>query len=548
VSTDIETDGVVARVAQALWGQPLRVERMLRHAGGPARAVITGDEAGGRVLHLPPLDGAPRDHALAVAAHAAAHLRFGDAAQSRAGLKPVQQALRGVLEDARVEWLALQELPGLRAVWWPYHSGPAAPRGSGFEDLLARLSACLLNTAHHDPHPWIARAKALFFDAGGHTLALRSADDVRRAASVLGHDIGQMRLPFNATTYAVHATCRDDNSHLWLPDASLPPSDAVLALSTGPASAGEAPDAEAASAQAGEPEDAGTSPTAVHAEWDHRIRRYRADWCSVYTEPPPRALRLDSTGLQGPARRLAVRLAGLQGHLQRSGGRSAGGDALHHAALIDARLDQRAGRSTDPRIHRRQERPRPPLGVLLLLDASASTERDGALAHMQRAAVTAALALQRLGHRSAVWAFSSRGRHRVQMPCLKGWDDRLGHGAGLPAPQGQGSTRMGAALRHGLWLSAADARRHPGRQRVVVLLTDGELHDVDVHDPAYLPADLRRAGQEGARQGVAVRGLVFHPGTAQVLERALGRGQNTCLDGAEELPDALMRVLSDLAP
>jgi nitric oxide reductase activation protein len=215
--------------------------------------------------------------------------------------------------------------------------------------------------------------------------------------------------------------------------------------------------------------------------------------------------------------------------------------------LIDARLDQRAGHPPDPRIHHRQHRPRPPLAVLLLLDASASTAREGALAHMQRAAVTAALALQRLGHRSAVWAFSSQGRHRVQMPCLKAWDDTL-DGARLPALHGEGSTRMGAALRHGLRLSADDARRHPGRQRVIVLLTDGELHDVDVHDPAYLPADLRRAGREAAQRGVAVRSLVFSPGTVRVLDRALGRGQGQCLGGAQDLPGALLRVLSDLAP
>jgi nitric oxide reductase NorD protein len=537
---------LIASVVQALWGQPMRVETMVQARSDGARAVITDDPQHGRVLHLPPMGEAALHDAMAVAAHAAAHARFGAAPQPRTGLKPVQQALRGVLEDARVEWLAMQELPGLRRVWWPFHSGPAAPRGNGFEDLLARLSACLLDPAHVDPHPWIARVKALFFDTDGHTLALRSGDDVRRAASVLGHDIGQMRLPFNARTYAVHAAYRDDNSHLWLPDHSLPPSDAVLALAAGPAGAGEAPDAEACAARDSEPETAGTAPTAVHAEWDHRIRRYRAGWCSVYADMPPRAVRLDSAGMQGPARRLANRLAGLQGRLQRSGGRTAGGDALHHAALIDARLDQRAGRPPDPRIHHLQHRPRPPLAVLLLLDASASTARDGAFVHMQRAAVTAALALQRLGHRSAVWAFSSQGRHRVQMPCLKDWGETIAR-AGLPALRGEGSTRMGAALRHGLWLTAADARRHPGRRRVVVLLTDGELHDVDVHDPAYLPADLQRAGQEGARQGVAVRGLVFHPGTTQVLERALGRGRSQCLDAVEALPGALMRLLSDLA-
>lgn len=556
MSTD--TDGVIATVAQALWGQPLRVERMAQARGEGARGVITVDADQARVLHLPPEDATAPGGALALASHAAAHARFGGGPQSRAGLKPVQQALCGVLEDARVEWLALQELPGLRAVWWPYHAGPAARRGSGFEDLLARLSACLLDPAHDDPHPWIARVKASFFAADGRTLALRSADEVRRLASVLGHDIGQMRLPFNARTYAVHAAYRDDNSHLWLPDDSLPPSDAVLALAAAPPGAGEEPEGDGASAvlQDNEPEPVGAAPAAVYAEWDHRIRRYRADWCSVYAAPPPppRAKRLDTTGLQGPARRLATRLAGVRGRPECGGARAPTGEQLHHGALVDARLDLRAGRPPDPRIYHRPHRPGPPLAVLLLLDASASTARPGAqagggpaLAQMQRSAVTAALALQRLGHRSAVWAFSSQGRHRVQMPCLKAWGDTL-DGASLPALQGEGSTRMGAALRHGLRLSADDARRHPGRQRVIVLLTDGELHDVDVHDQAYLPADLQRAGREAAQRGVAVRSLVFSPGTARVLDRALGRGHGQCLDSADDLPGALLRALSDLAP
>jgi nitric oxide reductase activation protein len=232
----------------------------------------------------------------------------------------------------------------------------------------------------------------------------------------------------------------------------------------------------------------------------------------------------------------------LQGRPQRAGGRAPDGDHLHHAALVDAGLDLRVGRAPDPRVYLRLARPCPPLAVLLLLDASAST-RGTAFAQMQRAAVTAALALQRLGHRTALWAFSSQGRHRVRMPCLKAWGDTVAR-ANPPLLQAEGSTRMGAALRHGLQLSAEDARRHPGHRRVIVLLTDGELHDIDVHDPHYLPADLRRAGLEADRQGVAVRSLVFSPGTAEALDHALGAGRSQSMRGASELPRALARVLS----
>jgi uncharacterized protein YegL len=475
---------------------------------------------------------------LATAAHASAHLRFGGEAQPRQGLKPVQQALLGVLEDARVEWLAMQELPGLRAVWWSFHADAAALRGAGFEDLLARLSASLLDPLHDDPHAWVARVRRMVFEPDGHTLALRTPAQVRHAASLLGNDIGQMRLPFNARTYTVHARYRDDNTHLWLPDASLPPSDTTLQADAAP------PTEEAPAAS---PEPAHTEPDAVHPEWDHRIGRYRARWCRVYGGDAPAGPPAWAPGaLAQGQHQLARRLAGIGGPWRHGSGRSTEGEELHHAALIDSALDLRGQRTPDPRVHRRLWRPTPPLAVLLLLDASASTARTGEgegelLVRLQRSAATVSLALQRLGHRSGLWAFSSQGRHRIDMPCLKHWNEDL---PALATLRGGGSTRLGAALRHALHLSELDARQHPGWRRVVVVLSDGEPHDIDVHDPDYLNADLQRAAREARALGVAVRALVFEPGDAGALGAALGRGNvRTCKTKAS-LPLALKGLLA----
>ncbi len=525
-------------MARALWGRPLHAIWQHGEPHADRRAVLTLEEALDPVLHLPTSDQAANDLPLAMAAHAAAHLRFGGEAQSRKGLKPVQQALLGVLEDARVEWLAQQELPGLRAVWWAFHDDAAALRGAGFEDLLARLSAKLLDPSHHDPHAWVARVQRMFFEPDGRTLALRTPAQVREAASLLGNDIGQMRLPFNARTYTVHARYRDDNTHLWLPDASLPPSDTTLQADAAP------PTEEAPAAS---PEPARTEPDAVHAEWDHRIGRYRPRWCSVYGGEPPGGPPAWAPGaLAHGQRQLVRRLAGIGGPWRRGSGRSAEGDELHHAALIDSALDLRGQRTPDPRIHRRPWRPTPPLAVLLLIDASASTGRGDAqgselLVRLQRSAATASLALQRLGHRSGLWAFSSQGRHRIDMPCLKHWDQDLPTFARL---HGGGSTRIGAALRHALQLCEGDARENPGWRRVVVLLTDGEPHDIDVHDPRYLSADLQRAAHEAGGRGVDVRALVFPPGDAFALEAALGRGRVRACATTASLPGALADLLA----
>lgn len=543
----------VPLLARALWGESLDVSPMPGADALTQRTVLSlprSDEPGGRwLLHLPQDDtGHATDWALAVACHAAAHRHFGGPAQPRRGLKPIQQVLLGVLEDARVEWLALQELPGLRAVWWPFHGGHAARRGNGFEDLLARLSASLLDPDQPEPHPWVARVRQLFFEADGRTLALCSAQAVREAASTLGHDIGQMRLPFNARTYRVHAAYRDDNSHLWLPDDSLPASDVSLTLDAEP------PRGEGGAAQAVDELPAPLEPDAVHAEWDHRIGRYRADWCSVFTSlPHPQPASFTAPASHGEARRLAHRLAALRGRAQRAGGRDHGGDTLHAAALVEAGVDQRLGRTPDPRIHQRLQRLPTPLAVLLLVDASRSTAGPGwegsrsVLHDMQASTLTTALALQTLGYRTAVSAFSSHGRHRVFMPCLQAWGEPV-KGRGLPVLASEGSTRLGAVLRHGLLLCRADAQQHPGWRRVVLLVTDGELHDVDVHDPAYLGADLQRALVEAARQGVGVGSLLWDGGTARAADPALDQATRHPVRDARGVAQGVVALLRALTP
>jgi len=535
-SDAVDAAGQVRRVARALWGRTVQTTVQVGEPRRDARSVLTLDALTEPVLHLPAGVSPHGDLPLAMAAHVAAHLRFGGKPQARSGLKPVQQVLLAVLEDARVEWLAMQELPGLRAVWWPFHADAAALQGAGFEVLLARLSAQLLDPAHEDPHAWVARVRRMFFEPDGHSLALKTPAQVREAASLLGNDIGQMRLPFNVRTYSVHARYRDDNSHLWIPDDALPPSDVPLQADAAPLTD------EASSAS---PQPMPTEPDAVHAEWDHRIGRYRPRWCSVYTGAPPSGPPAWAPGaLASGERRLARRLAGIGGVLRRSSARAVDGDELNPAALVDSALDLRSLRTPDPRIHRRSWRPMPPLAVLLLLDASASTEGNGGgevLARIQRTAATASLALQRLGHRCGLWAFSSQGRHRIDMPCLQHWDEAL---PAMGRLRGAGSTRMGAALRHALHLSAQDARDHPGWRRLVVLLTDGEPHDVDVHDPAYLPADLQRAAREARAQGVAVRALVFAPGELGPLARALGAGYVRRCDTPAGLPRAMAHLLA----
>lgn len=480
------------------------------------------------VLHLPPA--APADWP-AMVAHAAAHRRFGGPPQPRRGLKPVQQALLGVLEDARVEWLACAEWPGLRAWWRPHHEGEQARQGQGFDDLLARLSACLLDPDRHDPHPWIARVRQVFFERDGHTLALRTPQAVREAASRLGHDIGQMRLPFHPRSYRVHARYRDDNLHLWLPSGedrealTLPDH-----LQNPPDVPAPPPPRPPATWDLGE-------PVARYPEWDHRIGRYRPDWVTVHEHHGAAAAAPslhDDPGLR-PLLRQSRRWRPAWG---RGGGRDHEGEDLHPTALVEHALARRTGRPTDPRVWRRP-RPRPSsAGVLLLVDASVSTAAE--LGAWQLQVQQAARVIQHVGQHSAVWAFGSDGRHRVRLQCLKDWGERCETVAWGRLDSG-GSTRLGAVLRHAAVLCTRGMRRHGLETCTVLLLTDGELHDIDVHDSRYLAADLLQALRELRARGLRVQALL--PTPSPLLRRALGTSAYRSV-GADPWGPALAQALS----
>jgi len=438
-------------------------------------------------LHLPlnaPAHEAPGAWFQAAAAHAAAHLVFSQTRFDPVGLRPVTQAILGALEDARVEWLASRELPGLRRLWLPFHAVVVSDTPS-FEDLLRRLARSLLDLAHHDPHPWVIKARELFFvDDAGDMLALRQPDALRHAASLLGNDIGQMRLQFNARLYEVMPSYRDDNSCLWLADKQRADTEHEIA--------------------APPPAAAATAALQRHSypEWDRLVPMVRRDWCSV----------LDDTVVAPASRRPAPRRTRLMAQAE--------GDEFDLDALVDAAIARRSGQPLEPRVYRRRQTTRDMGSTLLLLDTSASTET--LLPAAREAALRAAASIERAGGECAIHSFCSDGRHAVHYSQLKAFGETLGPACieRLMRLRSRLSTRLGAALRHATRLIAL---RHAALRRVL-LLTDGRPHDVDVHDPHYLVEDARQAVREAARRGVLMQCVSLDAAAWKPLQRVFGPG------------------------
>jgi len=85
-----------------------------------------------------------KDFFRATLAHVLAHLQFTRETFSLGSLKPVQVALVSLVEDARVEQLAIGRFPGLRRFWLPFHLAEASGVVTA-PALFARLSRALLD-------------------------------------------------------------------------------------------------------------------------------------------------------------------------------------------------------------------------------------------------------------------------------------------------------------------------------------------------------------------------------------------------------------------
>jgi nitric oxide reductase NorD protein len=510
------------RYTSALWGGRFEV--------GCAQADAARSAFDGRSLLLPGLRDDPtnaeRDLAYARAAHAAAHTAFSGPPQAVGSLKPLQQVLVALFEDARVEALAMKRFPGLRRLWAPFHELRTPPsRLAPLGVMLARLSRALFDAAYADPDSWIQKARdafrALELEASG-------PQHARQLGNLLGNDLGQMRLPFDAGQYAVEPVYRDDHSGLW----QHPPLPAK-SVSPRPAQApGSAPEASSIT-------------THTYSEWDYVIARARPTFCEVNEQQLSRSVTSLSAN-QVPAA-IARRIHQILRRALRQPSRDqreSEGPVLDLAAAVDAAAERRAGGPGAPSVYRRPTRRSKPRSALLLLDLSESSNAplgDGSPAiDLVRACARLLCASSLPGLELAIDGFSSYGRRDVRYRCFKQFAEPPRAGLErLAQLSAAGSTRLGAALRH----ASARLKSRAPADKLLLVVTDADPADVDVYDARYLIEDARVAVEAARRAGVSVFACSF-PGGDPVVQRLIFGRQLAPLARLEDLPQRLQAAFS----
>jgi nitric oxide reductase NorD protein len=533
---------------RALWGRPIT----LRDADAPRASIVEGSVRLPRQFPAGAGDGGIALYR-AAATHAAAHLANSTRRFPLAKLRPIQVALVSLIEDARVESLAWRDMPGLRRLWLPFHTARPAVIPNAVS-LMARLARALIDPDYQDGDAWVAKGREMF-EAESDRLGDPSIS--RAIGTLLGNDLGQMRMQFDARRYLVEPAYRDDNMFLWdfSPDAAAPQIETAapaedLALANTPGSGSDGAPKGVPPPREMPAEEVPDSRPYHYPEWDYVIGVHRPAWCTLWEQPAEpgdaraiadildrhedivrRANRLVRTAQVGQAAR------------QR---RQVEGNDLDLDACITAMADMRAGRTPSPYVYRRPGRTRRDLAVLWLLDLSRSTNHFVAsagttvLALAREATAVVAAAIDTTGDSFAVHGFDSSGRKDIGYYRFKDFDEPYAEAprARLAAMTGRRSTRMGAALRHAGHLLG----RHRAARKLIVLVTDGAPHDIDVHDRSYLVLDAKRAVGEQRRTGIATFCVSLDPGADRYVTRIFGAGNYLVLDHLRRLPEKLALV------
>jgi nitric oxide reductase NorD protein len=502
-----------------------------------------------------------RDLFRATLAHVLAHFEFTGGKFALGALKPVQIALVSLIEDARVERLAIGRFPGLRRFWLPFHLADASGVVTA-PALMARLARALLDPSYFDPHGWVKKGRDLFLAE-----RVRWTDPAisRSIGGLLGNDLGQMRAQFDLRTYVVEPAYRDDNQGLWdFPAEAVAAAGETLYESVRfEQSESDPPDRERQASGGGAansarlvPEDKEVGiPVARYPEWDYLINRDRGEWTTVleYSPADGRVEQINAILERYPE--TAYRIAALvraakvsrpmRVHRQREG------DRFDLEATIAAAIDLRAGLTPNPNVYARLERRWRDLAVLVLIDASQSTNdivkaAGRSVLELERDATSLlAHAMDGMGDPFAIHAFCSDTREDVHYYRIKDFDTLWGTLAKrrLAGVTGRFSTRMGAALRHaGRDLVACQSYR-----KLLLLVSDGEPSDIDIADRRYLVEDARRAVLALQHQGVDVFCVGLEAGGDSYLTRIFGRSNVIQLDRIERLPEKLPLLYFRLA-
>ena len=493
----------------------------------------------------------------AASAHATAHLIYSKNYFQAGSIDKWEKAVISTIEDARVEALSIRRFPGLKHLWARQHTAtPSHNMASG--DYLNRLARALLDESYLDDDSWINQGRALFE-------AAESLDDNQLSWDIgitLAHALQKKKIKFNSLLNRASPPYRDDNCYIWRIAKLKEGEVAVTALSYKSIlgirevttveidSTGTRPRATSASEST-----APASATYFYSEWDYRSQIETQAWVTLREKTPKSGDLQLIDKIVAQHNHLLSRMKTFLHAIRYEGVRRIRkleeGDEIDINAAIRAQIDINLGVPPDSRIMMRSVRKNHDISVLVLLDLSRSTmkkvqgQEHSVLELTQQVCVLFANALDSVGDPFAIHGFCSETRHRVDYYRFKDFDQPYDD---IPKEKiagmtGQRNTRMGAAIRHATYY----LNSQKSSKKLLMLITDGEPSDDDVHDRKYLRVDTTKAVNDARRDGINTYCISLDPGADRYVSGIFGARNYLVVDHIKSLPEKILLLYASLS-
>ena len=500
-----------------------------------------------RILHMPDAvdDIGPEDNRIAglelyraTAAHMAAHMCYSTAPISAEQLSPAQMFFIGFMEDARVEYKAFNDFPGLKKLWTTLLKIAHDDDEPEHETMLVleHLALMLMNSKESSDDEKLNAFAAKFH------AEIEDNQDNNQFSWNMGMDLfhlfaSRKAVPSLRILERIRIPYRDDNRYVWefeefswgVETEYVPASQRQVRRQVSVIEMANEVDCELAGDDAQEIWTCSTnmrpyeddltdeqisfndmwgkepvSDPFHYQEWDYQIQLHRPDWATVYERRQPKGDPDDINDIMTEYRPIAHRIKQIIDLLTPEGVQRVrnmeDGDEIDLNAAVDAMISIRMGEQPNTRITMRNVLKSRDLSVVVLMDLSESTNEamagsDKTVLQLTREAATlVATAINGIGDPFALHGFASDGRHDVQYYRFKDFSQHYDDEAKsrLAGMKGGLSTRMGAALRH----AGHHLLKQPERRKLILLVTDGEPADIDERDPQHLRHDTKKAVEE----------------------------------------------------
>ena len=281
-------------------------------------------------------------------------------------------------------------------------------------------------------------------------------------------------------------------------------------------------------------------------EWDHSQKAYRDSFCKVYpisqvkTNPEyySRTISEKANILNGLRKMLTNVNNKMQQHRRQSQGAEFDIDAT-----TDMITDILSNKTPSENVYLSNRKKDKDISILLLLDISLSSDSYAAgnkiIDVEKQVSILFGEILNEFNIDFSINCFFSKTRNYSTYLTLKDFDEDWRKAKNkIGAPEPQGYTRIGAALRH----SGALLEKRPSKNKWVIFLSDGKPNDYDKYEGKYGIHDVKQALKELKQKQINTYALAIEAQAKYYLPLMFGQNHYQIVTHPEDLLKSLVKL------